>query len=193
MKEGRRGGGGRARLPSSVYLDALGSGGSGSPSAAAAPSSGGGARAAPGGCGRGGRGARRMCCLTLRGPQGSRSSGSQHFLSLPEPDTDSSPEHPVCGARPAPGPRPPRPAPLPQERPPLPLSLTGSLQEVVAPARGWKRAGDLRRSIGPSLCNRLDSHLSCSKQKSFSVLGALADMPTLNNFHSQTTTLRLSR
>ncbi|ELK12523.1 hypothetical protein PAL_GLEAN10021755 [Pteropus alecto] len=99
VKEGRREGGGRARLPSSVYLDALGSGGSGSPSAAAAPGSGGGARAAPGGCGRG---ARRMCCLTLRGPRGSRSSGSQHFLSLPEPDTDGSRSTQSAGLAPPP-------------------------------------------------------------------------------------------
>lgn len=122
-EEGRRRGGGRARHPPSVYLDALGGGCSGFPERS------GGSRATPEG---GRRGARRMCCLTLRRPLGSRSSGSQHFLSLPEPDTDSSREHPVCGARPAPGPRPPRPAPLPRERPPLPRCLTGSLEEGVA-------------------------------------------------------------
>lgn len=141
VAQGRRRGGGRARHPLSLYLDALGGGCSGS------PERGGGPRATPEG---GGRGARRMCCLTLRRPLGSRSSGSQHFLSLPEPDTDSSREHPVCGARPAPGPRPPRPAPLPRERPPLSLSLTESLEEGVAlvqKVEASRQPAEVNRSI----------------------------------------------
>lgn len=86
--------------------------------------------------------ARRMCCLTLRPPLGSRSSGSQHLLSSREPGTDSSSKHPS----PRPGPRPPRPAPLQP-------SALGSLSAPPGLSRrGWRRPRlganrDLRRSI----------------------------------------------
>lgn len=106
--------------------------------------SGGGARAAPGGCGRG---ARRMCCLTLRGPRGSRSSGSQHFLSLPEPDTDSSPEHRLRGS--------PRPWPTPStpRAPPVGASSASPLPHPVSPGGGG--AGQrLEASRGPAEVNR---------------------------------------
>lgn len=180
---------GRVRHPGLVYLDALGGGGTGLLEQARRllPAGGCGveARAAPEG---GGPGARRMCCLTLRRPLGSRSSGTQHFLSLREPDTDSSLRAPRLRGLPRPRPTPstpstlhalhaPRPAPLPREGPPLALSCGSRKQST------WGGQSVYLGVIGRT-------HLSCCKQKSFSILGAAADIATLNNFHSQTTTLR---
>lgn len=103
-----------------------------------------GAAAAPGGCcgvearaapEGGGPGARRMCCLTLRRPLGSRSSGTQHFLSLCEPDTDSSLGAPRLRGSPRPRPTPSTPHAL---RPSRGRALRSpSVTALVR--RGWRR------------------------------------------------------
>lgn len=90
------------------------------------------ARAAPEG---GGPGARRMCCLTLRRPLGSRSSGTQHFLSLREPDTDSSLGSPRLRGLPRPRPTPSTPH---ARRPSRGRALRSPSLTALA-GRGWRR------------------------------------------------------
>lgn len=86
-----------------------------------------------------------------RAPRGPSTSSLSASLTLTAPS-----EHPGCGARPAPGPRPPRPtpgaprpAPLLREGPPLALSH-GSRNEGVEPARGLA-AGRAPGEVNPSI------------------------------------------
>lgn len=154
----------------------------GSPSAAAAP----GRLRRAAGAARAGCAVSRCAGRWAHAPLGASTSSLSLSLTLTAPGSTQS-----AGLAPPPAhalhaPRPSRGSVLRS-----PAASPGLSRREWRWSRSGRRAGNQRRSIGPSLCNRRDSHLSCYKQQSFRVLGAPADMPTLNNLHSQTITLRL--
>lgn len=125
----------------------------------------------------------RCAGRSARAPRGPSTSSLSASLTLTAPS-----EHPVCGARPAPAhalhaPRPSRGRALRSQ------PSHGSRKGGVAPAQ-QRVANRGPGEVNPSICTIGRTHLSCCKQRSFGVWGAVADMPTLNNFHSQTATLR---